>query len=72
MFDLYVDRLVKIMLVVLILFLAYAAIDSLFITLSYQNALLLFIATVMLWLLIAKIFLNLYNGCIDGDYNDED
>ena len=72
MFDLYVDRLVKIMLVVLILFLAYAAIDSLFITLSYQNALLLFIATVMLWLLIAKIFLNLYDGCVDGVYTAED
>lgn len=72
MFELYVDKLVKIMLVVLSLFIAYAAIDSLFITLSYQNAVLLFIATVMLWLPIAKLFLILYDGCFEGDYDDED
>lgn len=72
MFEHLVDKLVKIMLVVLSLFIAYAAIDSLFITLSYQNALLLFIGTVMLWLPIAKLFLNLYNSCFDGDYDDED
>lgn len=67
-----VDKLVRIMLVVLSLCMAYAAIDSLFITLSYQNALLLFIATVMLWLPIAKLFLFLYDGCFEGDYDDED
>ena len=67
-----VDKLVRIMLVVLSLCMAYAAIDSLFITLSYQNALLLFIAAVMLWLPIAKLFLFLYDGCFEGDYDDED
>lgn len=72
MFELYVDRLVKIMLVVLSLCIAYAAIDSLFITLSYQNDLLLFTATFLLWLPIAKLFLYLYNSCFDGDYDDED
>lgn len=72
MFEHYGDKLVRIMLVVLSLFIAYAAIDTLFITLSYQNDLLLFTATFLLWLPIAKLFLHLYNSCFDGDYDDED
>lgn len=67
-----VDKLVRIMLVVLSLFMAYAANDTLFIRLSYQNDLLLFTATFLLWLPIAKLFLYLYNSCFDGDYDDED
>lgn len=67
-----VDKLVRIMLVVLSLCMTYAGIDSLFIRLSYQNDLLLFTATFLLWLPIAKLFLYLYNSCFDGDYDDED